>query len=552
MKINDYILLHTAGNLYWKDINKKYLGCNIEFAELIGLKSPQEIIGKSDRDLFLDNLGIDFIEKLEATDKFVFQGVTQTTEETGIDKYGALAYYLTKKIPLKNSNNDIIGLIGSSLNITERKKMEEELRCAKESAEASTQAKTEFIANMSHDIRTPLTGVVGMSKILESYIVDINQKKYAQWLGESGNQLLNMLNGVLDSVSAEHVIDANLHEIPFNIHELIRELVQLERPSIHLKNLDLVVKVDDVIPYCLIGDRTKINRILLNLLGNAIKFTATGQIIIEVTLQEINHTHARIYFSITDTGDGIPKEAQDKVFDQFFKVTPSYKGLYKGHGLGLHISQVYAKQLGSEIKLISMLEVGTMFYFELILNIGITSLPITPSAILEEQNGRLNASTSYAFVPPMNTNPIEVPLNAPHLLLVEDNKIALFMIENLIAQSGYRFTSATDGETGFNLAKIQSFDLIITDLGLPGISGIELTQKLRAYEQYQGITRVPIIGLTAHSEEKIKQECLKAGMNETYTKPLASDTFEKIKSLYLAEKIRCLGENAMILNTVKT
>ena len=544
------IIDNVPGDVYWKNTSGVWLGINSRGSNSLikmgFLSDPKEVIGKTDVELFGEETANHFM----ALDQLVMQEKREISrEETATLESGEKLIQISIKRPLYDEVGEVSGIIGNTVDITYLKKIERSLQEAKEQAEASSQAKTEFIANMSHDIRTPLTGVIGMSKMLEDSLEDVHQKQYAQWLGESGNQLLNMLNGVLDSVAAEYVTDIDVHETPFNIQKLVHELLQLERPSTLLKNLDLITTVDEAIPPCLIGDRTKIHRILLNLLSNAIKFTQTGEVTVEVILRDINQTHALIYFSITDTGHGIPKEAQDKVFDRFFKVTPSYKGLYKGQGLGLHIAQTYAKQLGGEIKLISTLGVGTMFYFELSLNIGDASFLITPRAEQDDHNSTLDVSPFHASAVPVTVKTKEIPLNAPHLLLVEDNKIALIMLENLITQSGCRFTSVLDGETAVHLAKTQSFDLIITDLGLPGISGIELTHTLREYEQQQGTTRVPIIGLIAHGAEIIKQECLQAGMNEAYTKPLASNTLYKIKSLYLTQNRSTLNARAMGLNT---
>jgi len=530
-----YIITEMPGIVYWKDKNSVYLGCNNNLARISNLLSRESIIGKDD--FYFEkklNWPNETAKKFREDDQRVINTRrAHTFEDVFFQADGKEIYTLTTKTPILNNHNEIIGILAASIDITTLKQKEFQLQKAKEAAEASSQAKTEFIANMSHDIRTPLTGVIGMSQILEDDTDDPQNKQYAQWLGESGNQLLNMLNGVLDSVSAEHATDADVHDTPFNIQALILELVQLERPSTCLKNINLVSTVDNSIPPCLLGDGTKIHRILLNLLGNAIKFTQEGQVALDVRLREINPTHAVIYFSVTDTGMGIAEEMKDKIFDRFFKVTPSYKGLYKGHGLGLHIAQTYASQLGGEIKVDSTLEVGTKFYFELTLKIGDESLQVPTFSTLDEQNNILKPNSSHVYVPPINSKIIETPLNAPSILLIEDNKIALLTLENLIRQLGCHFTSAMDGETALELAKTQPFDLIITDLGLPGLSGIDFTRMLRIFEKEHQKKPMPIIGLTAHAEDKIKQACLQAGMNQAFTKPMTPTTLDFIKTTYL-------------------
>lgn len=411
-------------------------------------------------------------------------------------------------------------------DISKQKELEQQLFSQNKELELQNRLKTEFLANMSHDIRTPLTGVVGMSKLLEDKVDDPNQKQYAQWLGESGKQVLNMLNVILDTVSAESVNEATLHEESFELHQVIQEILQLVRPSTITKGIELKTQIDENTPPCLISDHLKLRRILLNLIGNAIKFTQVGNITIEVKLIKKMKTHVLLHFAVADTGIGIPYELQDKVFDKFFRGTPSRKGLYRGHGLGLHIASSYANLLGGEILLTSKPGLGTTFYFDLLIKTGKSIPNQTPQYNKEKLN-----TTS-----PLSETKNKTPENAPKLLLIEDNHIALITLENMVSQAGFRYRSASDGEGALELIKKEPFDLIITDLGLPGLSGLDLTEKIRAYEKKLHRTPVPVIGLTGHDENKIKEQCIKAGLNDAFTKPLNPDTLEKIKSIYLTKQ----------------
>ncbi len=506
--------------VYWKNKSLQYIGCNQMAANFINLESPEEIIGKTDFDIFSD-WGL--AKEYRDTDEQIFATGKAVINQPGelINNEGKIIHTLVSKIPICNQAGEIMGLAGISVDVTD-------LRNAQESAELANQVKTEFIANMSHDIRTPLTGVVGMSKLLEDNLPDPNQKQYAHWLGESGKQLLHMLNGILDVVSADNVNEADMHEEPFNLVQVIQDIEQLERPSTLIKGLKLITSVDPAIPSCLIGDSTKIHRILLNLLGNAIKFTEEGQVGIYVQLLKQDDHCALVQFRITDTGIGIPKELQNKVFDRFYRVTPSDKGTYTGHGVGLHIAQSYVSLLGGEISLTSDLGIGTTFQFDLSFKIG--------NGMHKTMAPRSDEEKSTMPLPAVGKEE-ELILEKPKLLLVEDNKIALFTLENLVIQSGCQFTSVMDGETALHLAQSEVFSLIITDLGLPGLSGKELTQKIRLFEKENQLTPVPIIGLTAHSEEKIKKNCLLSGMDEVYTKPMTIEVLAKIKKKYLVKNI---------------
>lgn len=406
-------------------------------------------------------------------------------------------------------------------DISKQKELEQQLFNQNKELELQNRLKTEFLANMSHDIRTPLTGVVGMSKLLEEKVEDANQKQYAQWLGESGKQVLNMLNVILDTVSAESVNEATLREEPFELHQVVQEILQLIRPSTITKGIELKTQIDENAPPCLISDHLKLRRILLNLMGNAIKFTKAGHITIEVKLLKRMKAHVLLHFAVADTGMGIPYELQDKVFDKFFRGTPSRKGLYRGHGLGLHIASSYANLLGGEILLTSKPGEGTTFYFDLLMKTAKNN---------SHQNNKekLNASLPHA------ETPNKIYHNAPKLLLIEDNHIALLTLEHIVSQGGFSYRSARDGESALELVKNEVFDLIITDLGLPGLSGLELTKEIRWYEKEHQRIPVPIIGLTGHDENKIKAQCLEAGLNDALTKPLNPESLEKIKSIYLA------------------
>lgn len=520
------IVACIPGNFYWKNKEAQYLGCNQTLLHSLGFKSVNEIVGKTDSDLWPEHA-----EEMKKNDEQVIRERNPLFFEETVTLNGKLRFFAVIKMPLLDGEGNIIGILGNFLDITGLKNAQNDLSMAKEAAEAASHAKTEFIANMSHDIRTPLTGVVGMSKMLEDNAHNLHQKQYAHWLGDSARQLLHMLNGILDVVSADHINESEMHEESFDLRQLIQDIVQLEYPSILLKGLVLNTFIDEAIPSRLISDMTKIHRVLLNLVGNAIKFTQIGHIGIHVVLLQESPTHVVVQFCIKDTGIGISAELQEKVFDRFYRATSSHKNTYTGHGVGLHIAQSYVDLLGSKILLTSKQGVGTTFYFDLSLKIEDSMHKISSLRLFDPLNNQLNFAHTPAS-PTAQPETVRTLMSAPRLLLVEDNRVALFTLENLMAQSGFRFTSAMDGETAFHLMQKQSFDLIITDLGLPGLSGMELTQKIRAWEQERQIPAIPIIGLTAHSEEKIKSNCVQVGMNEVYTKPMTTEVLEKIKSTY--------------------
>lgn len=523
------IIRCMPGNVYWIDKHCKTIGCNQNVLDMFGLTSQSQFAGLS----FEDMARIGRWTKAAGES---FKQDTLAVIETGIPRLnieeppipsaqGGVITFLTHRVPLLDQHANVVGVVGISIDITERKKMEEALQRSTIAAEAANRAKIEFIANMSHDIRTPLTGVVGMSQLLIDELVDPTHKQYAQWINESGEQLLALLNGILDVVSAAHLEEQGLREELFDLHGFLQDILRMERPSTYLKHIGLDLIMDDAVPQYIVGDRAKLHRILLNLLGNAIKFTEHGQVSLIVKLQALYADRVSLEFRVVDTGIGIPVALQLNVFDRFFRVSPSYRGQYVGHGVGLHIAQSYAKHLGGEIKLRSEEGVGTTFYFELSFKIG-------KGVEATEVDKREVASS----VEPSMKEP-------PYLLLVEDNTIALSLIEHTAKQAGCRFLSAMDGASALTLVKKHTFDLIVTDIGLPDMASNELTCAIREWEFFHQKKSVPIVGLTAHALDKIKEECFVSGMNDVFSKPMSLSQMKAIVKQY-ATKTTSSGEIA--------
>ncbi|CEG56817.1 PAS domain-containing sensor histidine kinase [Legionella fallonii] len=542
-------LIHLIpANIYWKDTHNVILGSNLSHAKLAGFNDPSEVIGKTDYDFVWK----DQADKIIETDQKIMSSQKGIKlEETATLADGQVHTFLTSKEPLLDKDNNVIGTIGISTDITSIKKMEEELRASKIAAEAANQAKTEFIANMSHDIRTPLTGVIGMSKIMEDKTNDAEEKQYAHWVNESGKQLLSLLNGILDVISAENVNDSDLLNETFDLYSSIQDIAELELPTIKLKNLDLIINIPEKVPQYLVSDPTKLHRILLNLVGNSIKFTEKGYIGIDVELLERFEDSVRLRFSVIDTGIGIPEELQSKVFDRFFRVNPSYKGVYKGHGIGLHIAQSYVELLGGEIKLISQVNHGTTFYFDLLLKIGLAENIKYDEPNIVKGMEEKTTNTSLDNQIPLN-QPIVINPEAPYLLLVEDSPIALKMLQIAASNVGCRYESAENALLALELIKIKAFDLIVTDVGLPGMSGRELTKAIRQWEKQSNRKRTPIVGLTAHTVGAETEKCLHGGMDKILIKPATFKLIQGIVEEFINHKEKNTANAATIELLKKT
>ncbi|HAT9600860.1 TPA: response regulator, partial [Legionella pneumophila subsp. pneumophila] len=524
------IIAQIPVSVYWMNKNHVYMGCSNNMVKLLNLNSRYDIVGKTYEDLYHEK-STSYYKK---ADKIVMdKGIPLSLEEPFYCPDGTTKeIYLSNKVPLRDLEGKIIGMLGVSVDITDRKKMELELSKAKEAAEEANNVKTEFIANMSHDLRTPLSGVVGMAELMKEQVTDPVQVQYAEWIFDCSQQLLSLLDGILDIVSLGNVKEDELKITTFDINECIAELVHLEMPSIKLKQLDLIVNIDKKVPRLIKTDRIKLHRIILNLLGNAIKFTDSGYIAIDVKLLELNNESGLIYFAISDTGIGIPENQQTKIFDRFHRIIPSSIGKYKGHGVGLHIVQSYVNLLGGEIQVNSEPGVGTTFYFE---------LPIQIEKENEVTKGHYKLEKNIIPVPKKEkildkNSKNEFLYNSPNILILEDNLVARRTIESLATQEKCRFVSVAKGKEAIRLAKTNEFDLIITDIGLPDIEGHVVAKLIREWELSQSKPPIPIIGLTAHIKEKSKEICLKSGMDDVFNKPISRQLLQYILSRFIPSK----------------
>jgi two-component system aerobic respiration control sensor histidine kinase ArcB len=538
-----YVIEHLPGHVYWKNKDSVYQGCNFAQAKSAGFSEVSEMIGKTDYEMPWSKEA----DILRDSDLMVMSTQQELTREeiSKIANSNEISTFLSRKVPFLNNKGEVVGILGVSLDITERKKMEAALHQAMMAAEASSRAKSEFIANISHDLRTPLTGIVTLSDDLKEKLIGLVGEQEAAWLHESGEQLLEFCNNILDCVSADNYTEQDLKEECFDVHQLIQSIGQLEMPMIKSKGLDFFGNIDANVPSYLIQDKAKLYRILLNLLGNSIKFTEKGHIGIDVKVIEQSNNKVTLSFYVVDTGIGIKPELQEHIFERFFRVNPSYKGIYKGNGLGLYIAQKYVKLLGADcINVESEEGKGSRFFFTL--SFKLCSEKDATHIVPKQEQRSQQVIQSTPRIMSKSSRPIDdsLPDNAPFLLLIEDNKPALIGLESMVKRAGCKFKSAEDGEKGVELAKRYDFDLIITDIGLPGISGIEATKNIRAWEKEHYKKKVPIVALTGHAAHMAEPECLQAGMDKVLTKPASFDNLKSLIQQFVAK-----NENVEAKNT---
>jgi two-component system, OmpR family, aerobic respiration control sensor histidine kinase ArcB len=507
------ILAHMPGHVFWKDKNGVYLGCNNRQAQSIGFQFGYEIIGKTDFDL---PWGENQAEIFHENDLHIIEtGKTEIIEEKALVG-GKDAIFLSHKSPMRNKKGEIIGVLGITINITDRKKIEAELNIAKEKAEAASLAKTEFLEHMRHDIRTPLTGIVGFAEIIKSETESLHIKKYADDLVASSHALLHLLDEVLEAI---HVSSGEIPRVKkkFVLHDIVQHVVNLNKAKASTKHLNLSLDFDARIPQYLIGDNIRIHRIILELVANALNFTDFGFVKIKAKLAQQKDRMIIIKLIVEDSGMGIPKDKQQEIFLQFKRLTPSYEGIYKGAGLGLSVTKQFIDELDGEIYIESTVSKGTTF----------TCIIPLKASLLDDDTG---VNKDYDVAREALTEPKLEKSSAAsaktsekelqyRILLVEDNPIAQTITKELLTQCNCQVDMAVDGQSALQLWQANEYELIFMDIGLPDIDGCKVARHIRAQELARN-NYTPIIALTAHVGEENKLRCIESGMNMVLNKPL--------------------------------
>ncbi len=351
------IMNHLPGHIYWLDRNNVFLGCNELQAKSAGMKNRYEMIGKTNYDM-------PWREQADAfnsvNNQVMSTGQEYSVEEIARQANGSEIVFLAKKVPLLDAKSNIIGILGISVDITKQKEAERKLIEEKEKAEAANKAKTEFLENMRHDIRTPLSGIAGFAELIKNENDLDKLKRYFSQLAESSSELLRYLNEILDAFSVASGAIPVLKK-KFNFKSIVENIVKLHRTKANEKNLKLTYYVDEKISSYLMGDHVRIYRIMLELIANALKFTDKGSISISANLVKKEERDIVVRLEIADTGPGIPLEKQQGLFLAFKRLTPSYQGIYKGAGLGLSIVKQFIDDLQGEVYIESDAGKGAKF-----------------------------------------------------------------------------------------------------------------------------------------------------------------------------------------------
>ncbi|MCA9054750.1 MAG: response regulator [Planctomycetaceae bacterium] len=495
------VLEHIPDHIYFKDRDSRFLAVNQAALHWYGLASQAQVLGKSDFDMFAEAHARPAYEDEQQIIASGESMVSKEEKETWPD--GRVTWVSTSKMPLCDLDGRVIGTFGISRDITRQKQTEQELRDAKEAAEAASRAKSAFVANMSHEIRTPLNAVIGLTELLLETHLDPQQQDYVRTVLESGESLLSLLNDILDFSKIESG-RFELENRPFDVREVVGGTLKTLGLRAHKKGIELAWEVAADVPEAVSGDAVRFRQILVNLAGNAVKFTDEGEIVVSVDRSETPPRDPEgvvLHVCVRDTGIGIPADRLQAVFEQFEQADSSTTRKYGGTGLGLTISSRLVELMGGRLGVQSEIGKGTRFEFEI-------HLSPTPAGWAPASPSGLKA------------------LRGTKVLICDDNATNRRILIDNLTRWNLRPVEADSGPRAlqeFEQAETEGdpVRLVITDVHMPEMDGFEFATRLRARSE------VPIIVLTSalRSEEFPKAGGLE--LSGQLTKPVKQSELQQ-------------------------
>ena len=493
--------------LYYKDVQSRCLGGNAAWMKSRGVDSLDDLIGKTDLDLHPAPLGQ---ELYEAEQRLLASGQVERKRERYELEDGTVQYLESVKGPMTNAAGELIGLAGISRDVTEQVENELFLVQARKTADAANQAKSMFLAMMSHEIRTPMNGIIGAASLLAGTDLAPMQNEFVRTINVSGENLLTLINDILDYSKIE-AGKIKLEQISFSLRACIEDCFDLFGRAAGKKNLELLHYVDPSIPQVLRGDPTRLRQVIINLLGNAVKFTENGEVSLKVlpAIGEAAEGRCRIRFSINDTGIGIADEAQEHLFQAFTQADTSSTRKYGGTGLGLTISLRLVELMGGRVSLESTLGEGSTFFFEL-------ELPVSNESL--KQGERKSAAET---------------LIGKRALIVDDNETNRWLLGDQLAQ--WKMESKAfelPEEALLHLKQGHKYDIVLTDYHMPAMTGRKLAEAIYALPAEQPL---PVVILSSSYETFPNDPCIHAWLS----KPVKQESLRN-------QLLQCFSEPAPV------
>jgi PAS domain S-box-containing protein len=497
--------------IFIKDRAGRFVAVNAAMLRVLQVETEEEVIGKTDFDFSPPELAANYV----ADDQMVMRSGQPMIdhEEFAPDPGGNEVWLLTTKVPLRDENGNVTGLVGIGRNITNRKRAEQELLAAKEAADSANRAKSDFLANMSHEIRTPMNAIIGMTELVLDTRLAQSQRDYLRMVHESGESLLTVINEILDFSKIE-AGKLDLENMLFDLRESLGDTMKSLALRAHHKSLELAFRVDPDVPRALVGDVGRLRQIVVNLVGNAIKFTEKGEVVVDVRCPTHTADMATCHITVRDTGIGIPKEKLASIFHEFEQVDSSTTRRFGGTGLGLAISSRLVELMGGKIWVESSVDQGSEFHVTL-------EFPLGDDEELER--------------PRRNT----VVVGGTPVLVVDDNATNRLILDEMLRNWGMKPTLVESATSALETLKAAAaddspFHLLLSDVNMPESDGFMLSEWIR---DDPTVADIAIIMLTSSGRPGDADRREKLGIAANLLKPAKqSEIFDAI--------VRALGVSA--------
>ena len=487
---NKAILEALPDFMFIIDADGKFIDYHASSLEKLYL-SPEEFLGKTIYEVLPENIAEQFTNAIKGISK----ANNLQTFDYELNISGESKKFEARII--KTKGGDFLSIVR---DVTEMKKAETELKLSKEEAEEAFKAKSLVMASLSHEIRTPLSSIIGITSILEDTELTKEQKEYIGVIVTSGNNLIYLINNILDFSKLESG-KIKIEKYEFNLQNLIDEVIKMLEIKAIDEDIEILAEIEKNIPQIVIGDKIRLNQVLINLINNALKFTKKGTVKVKVEKFDQDADSLRLKFSVIDTGEGISFEERDKLFRDFSQANDSITRKYGGTGLGLSICKQLVTMMGGEIGLESAKGKGSNFWFTIVFDrdkeLEIKTLK-TPISIKKE---------------------IIIDENVLSVLLVEDNLLNQKFAAAILKKAGHEIDIAENGEIGVDLYTKNKYDIVLMDIQMPVMDGIEATRNIRKYEKENKLKRTKIVAVTAYAMEGDEDRFLSAGIDEYLAKP---------------------------------